>query len=347
MYNDQEPGGNSSSSYAHAKGILGWTSSGGFWLIHSMPLFPNPPASGNFSIPDSARIYGQSFLCVSVDAANLNIIASQLQYAKPQIYASHLPATTATYAPNLTALLNGTFITKIAASNVAPITTRGGQAFTSFNKNSKWGKDVYQFLVAPYFKSSLVAETWMRPYEAPYTGTYKVINVANMCLSGTNKSVCWKETNDHSKWAISTTAGRNVVCIGDINKQKSQWTRGGGTLCIINANLWKIFNAMITATDASSSTPIKPATVLPVKPVLEEPIIIKPIVVKPRIRRVRPVQALAVNNVGAALVDADEALAVQGEPSESAAPAPRHPIHTIKQHRHKNGDIHIAVKITV
>ncbi len=42
MYNDDTPSGQSASStYAHAKGILATDSISGFWIVHSMPGWPN------------------------------------------------------------------------------------------------------------------------------------------------------------------------------------------------------------------------------------------------------------------------------------------------------------------
>ena len=37
----------------------------------------------------------------------------------------------------------------------------------------------------------------------------------------------WTRTKDHSKWA----AGPSLLCVGGINRQNSQTTRGGGALC--------------------------------------------------------------------------------------------------------------------
>jgi deoxyribonuclease-2 len=42
IYNDEPADGTSaSSSFAHAKGILQVNSTQGYWLVHSMPLWPN------------------------------------------------------------------------------------------------------------------------------------------------------------------------------------------------------------------------------------------------------------------------------------------------------------------
>ena len=52
--------------------------------------------------------------------------------------------------------------------------------------------------------------------------------------------------DDHSKWAISEAAdGPNLVCIGDINRMKSQESRGGGATCISNAVVWQTFKSLV------------------------------------------------------------------------------------------------------
>jgi hypothetical protein len=48
--------------------------------------------------------------------------------------------------------------------------------------------------------------------------------------------VTFKETQDHSKWAIADASSgsppRPFVCIGGINRMTSQFTRGGSTFCV-------------------------------------------------------------------------------------------------------------------
>ena len=55
----------------------------------------------------------------------------------------------------------------------------------------------------------------------------------------------WKETQDHSKWAISQTS--HWVCVGDINRQHGQLHRGGGTACTLDGGLWKAFSSIIVS----------------------------------------------------------------------------------------------------
>ena len=48
VYNDDPPPpyGTASSTYAHAKGLMMTNSSAGFWLVHSMPNWPNQREDG-------------------------------------------------------------------------------------------------------------------------------------------------------------------------------------------------------------------------------------------------------------------------------------------------------------
>ena len=57
--------------------------------------------------------------------------------------------------------------------------------------------------------------------------------------------VSWKETQDHSKWAVSESGAR-TACVGDINRQYSQAARGGGTLCYESSDLWSAFDAIVS-----------------------------------------------------------------------------------------------------
>ena len=47
-------------------------------------------------------------------------------------------------------------------------------------------------------------------------------------------------------------AGPKVACIGDINRQRSQNGRPGGTVCIENEMLWAAFYKAIVKADSCS-----------------------------------------------------------------------------------------------
>jgi len=60
----------------------------GFYLGHSMPNFPNITSDLriNMTVPDTANIYGQSFICMSLNSSTLETVASTLNITKPNVY---------------------------------------------------------------------------------------------------------------------------------------------------------------------------------------------------------------------------------------------------------------------
>ncbi|KHJ89008.1 hypothetical protein OESDEN_11184 [Oesophagostomum dentatum] len=51
----------------------------------------------------------------------------------------------------------------------------------------------------------------------------------------------YSSSKDHSKWGVSLDGNVPAVCIGDVNRQESQFKRGGGAVCIEDKNMWKTF----------------------------------------------------------------------------------------------------------
>ena len=76
----------------------------------------------------------------------------------------------------------------------------------------------------------------------------------------------FKNSMDHSKLAIVVDKSRSpkYLCIGDINRQDSQFKRGGGTICFNNKpNIAKTYYSFINTLDDcdGSETPLSKATV--------------------------------------------------------------------------------------
>ena len=65
MYNDEFPNGTKSFTKGHTKGVLAMTQSGGFWLVHSVPMYP-PSPEDDYSYPSTGEHYGQIMLCISL-----------------------------------------------------------------------------------------------------------------------------------------------------------------------------------------------------------------------------------------------------------------------------------------
>jgi len=242
QYNDQPVEGSSTSkgpSGGHVKGVLAADKTSGFWLIHSVPLFPDlGPATFTWT---ASTIYGQSFLCVSLTAAGVEDVSSQLQYIDPNIYSSSIPTNLQATYPEMTALYGGT---RQTGSSVAKITSAGGTTFTHFAKDNTWGQDLYDDLVEPYFKTAFQWETWRRaPFLPSLCTPYQTLNVGSISLGDQQ----FYYTQDHSKWGVSLKGSWS--CVGDINRMQSQRSRGGGTMCLPNANLWKALSGVVASSE--------------------------------------------------------------------------------------------------
>jgi deoxyribonuclease-2 len=100
MYNDEKPDGSTSSYRGHTKGVSAFDANGGFFLDHSVPRFP-PAAEDTYEFPDNEATYGQSFMCVSVDAVALETIFGQWLFTYPNDYSSNFPAALQAIYPSL------------------------------------------------------------------------------------------------------------------------------------------------------------------------------------------------------------------------------------------------------
>ena len=256
MYNDEPPGSGSTapSSSAHAKGILATDVNGGFFLVHSMPKWPPAMKSGPGPFPD--HDYGQSLMCISISAATADKIAADLIKAKVYIYSKNITPNLSQQIPNFNNWLNGLDTNKLSASSAdnqnstSQFESIGGKSFTQFTKSGKWGKDLWDDVVAPYWGTSINVETW-RNGVGGRMGTicgglpYPVFEIQGVKMSD---GVSWDGTTDHSKWASGRSV--KVACVGGINRMCSQELRGGNAFCSTDANLWAAFNAIINGVES-------------------------------------------------------------------------------------------------
>uniref|UniRef100_A0A0N5AHC8 Deoxyribonuclease II n=1 Tax=Syphacia muris TaxID=451379 RepID=A0A0N5AHC8_9BILA len=244
LYNDENPGADrSDNSHGHAKGAIVFDKRSGFLLIHSVPHFPPP---NTYEYPISGLRNGQSFLCITFAAEELNTLAVQMHYTQPSIYQSQLPVYFATRYPLLQKVIAmQRFQRKIKVfSSVKHLKSLSGIPFLSFAKYKEYRKDLYADFVAPAIKQTLFVETWLNgpgDLSSSCNTAYKVMNVLSIRL----QNFTFPSSKDHSKWAISNDDNEPYLCIGDINRQVSQTMRSGGTMCFQNKNLWKVFKKSI------------------------------------------------------------------------------------------------------
>ena len=265
-YNDEAPPpGPKSSTIFHAKGVLATDAeTGGFFLSHSVPKFPDLSLDAfNWT---ASQIYGQSFLCVSFDVGRIDAVAAQLQvgrYGAKAFYASNVPTAVAAAVPHLQPLIAGEAPSSAENATIsgALAAVGGGQAFTMYTKSAAWGKDLGEDLVSPHLQLGFLWETWRRnPYTEPTYCTnnatdphpYDAVNVLDITV-GTAPENAFKYTKDHSKWGVSMDRSQPWVCESDINRMSSQTKRGGGCICFQNAGLHAALTGAVGTTEQCGS----------------------------------------------------------------------------------------------
>lgn len=233
-------------NYGHTKGFFAFDeNNNGFFITHSIPLFPIGPKTTNkyLGLGSNAWTYAQNMLCLSVKADTINKLSYKFLLNRPQIYETNLNTNKYEY---INELVNGKYSTeKICDYDI--FTTQNGLKFKLFAKSAEWNNELYSECVVPNEKDTLWVESWIRgSAEGPICpiSNYDTLDIKYLDFGNNNN---WSETQDHSKWAI--TINKNIICMGDINRMTSQYSRGGGTTCFNDEILNSILKNAITETN--------------------------------------------------------------------------------------------------
>ncbi|KAF8383362.1 crn-7 [Pristionchus pacificus] len=250
MYSDDGPVTPVDSYRGHAKGVLVFDGTTGFWLVHSVPNFPG---MSSYVYPPTGFKFAQSFLCVSVATDNLAAIGEQLMFIQSSPFKSQLPDKFGTRFPILRTVLAKRSLPSSATvfTSTKHIQTEGGTQFHAYAKHKKFQKDLWHDLVAADQDVALGVQSWLNGGADDLHSTCgrdgnNVFDITDLTIMGANFS----SSKDHSKWAVSDAARRPVVCVGDLNRQKSQLARGGGALCLEHAGIWRTYRGTVRDVEA-------------------------------------------------------------------------------------------------
>lgn len=252
FYNDENPEGKEFFDYGHSKGVVVFNTEGGFWLVHSVPKYPNNVADG-YGYPHSGTYYGQMFFCVNFNASEFDTIGKQLRFNGPHVHDSNLPVSMAGKFPNIKSLINDDFILDEPFNSSAKLVSSGGKDFIHFAKNKNFGHDLYAAFVAPGLQTSLLAETWQhgsRKTGSSCDSEFTVENIIRLDVKSNADDYSFVNYKDHSKYVLAKSGDIPYVCIGDINRMETQFERGGGTLCTKDKQLWTTFKSVVTEIDS-------------------------------------------------------------------------------------------------
>ncbi|KNC34101.1 hypothetical protein FF38_06465 [Lucilia cuprina] len=260
-YNDEYPNGQVIFDGGHTKGVIATDGHTGIWLIHSVPKFPSLP---KYEYPSSGSHYGQSFLCVTFNATEMEKIGEQLLFNEPNIYYERVPVALSEKFPHLEQAIRKEWISMEPFNNILDLKSLQGTIFKSFAKTSKYNKELYEDFVAPTLDTNLLVETWRNGkgnFNSNCTLNDNVYNI--QAIEFNNLNIQFNTTQDHSKWAVSQSVGlkfwrwrlpstSNWICVGDINRQQHQLLRGGGVLCQQQKKVAKLYRKLVERYESCS-----------------------------------------------------------------------------------------------
>lgn len=215
--------------------------------MHSVPRFPPPPSAGAYSWPHNAQTYGQMLLCVSFPLGQFQSIGRQLAYTYPLVYDHQLDGVFAEKFPDLEEVIKGHHVSREPWNSSVTLTSQEGATFQSFAKASRFGDDLYSGWLAAALHSNLQVQFWQNsPGVLPSncSGTQQVLDVTQTAFPGP-AGPTFSATEDHSKWCVAPEGP--WACVGDMNRNRGEEHRGGGTLCSRLPALWKAFRPLVKA----------------------------------------------------------------------------------------------------
>ncbi|KAH8869841.1 Cell death-related nuclease 6 [Schistosoma japonicum] len=185
-----------------------------------------------------------------------NPSVTQFTLARPLFQSAYISPSVKLKFPDLAKLLENTKVPTESQNNVVELQTANkALQLKHFSKSSDFGKDLYADFVAPTLKKSLDTETWQHDGSLPSAchRQYSVKNIKSIYIEVSKTTIT--NPHDHAKWAVTVSSNdlvedtNNWVCLGDINRQPHQFYRGGGTMCIMNQQLWQSFYTTIQSVE--------------------------------------------------------------------------------------------------
>jgi hypothetical protein len=232
VYNDQMKKVDKKNAHgngnSHAKGLVAWNDVKISWLCHSVPEFPAFFDGENGEISDidqSELVYGQSFQYVEIPYHNDKLcdIMNQLYIMEVRIVEekNHL-----TFPKRKNNAIN-TLILSDTVTHIA--------------KSPKHQIDIYSQSIVIHYPHLWKVETWVRGHiiesEIPIS-MRRVRDIKKINY----KDISYKESQDHSKWAVSDST---FYFVGDLNRMTSQYNRGGGGFICDNKDIAHSFRELI------------------------------------------------------------------------------------------------------
>lgn len=244
IYNDAPPSTKYSVKCGHTKGMMLFDRSQGFWLSHTIPHFPSFPEKG-YIYPQSGKANGQTALCVSYKYEQFLLIVKQLIYMNPWFFNCSVPSAFLPDFKQLSQLCEGNKLSIDTDRRIQNLVSAKGEKFVSFAKSSLFVDDIYTGWVAQRLAVDLLVETWQtkgRAMSSNCSLSHYTMNISRIRSLG---PTLFLSQHDHSKWCVSQDHEAQLICLGDLNREKAQMWRGGGLTCSKHPVIYKAFRQLV------------------------------------------------------------------------------------------------------
>lgn len=183
-------------------------------------------------------MYGQHTLCITLKKGIKDIqpFWANFRGAKPLVYFNSFAE----------GVLNTQDYTRYPKDTVS-LEIHG---FTIITKPKGNKSTVYEKIFNPFWtkkigSGSFYVQTWGRSLTTSVcSGASEVINIKNVKMLGYE----FRNSQDHSKWALHTNPETALFCTQDLNHRDSQDKRGGNFFCLKNKGLYKAVSQFVVKT---------------------------------------------------------------------------------------------------
>ncbi|VVC24259.1 Hypothetical protein CINCED_3A001976 [Cinara cedri] len=235
-------------SFGHSKGVLAYSKHGGFLMSHSIPQYPPNPNDKPYQYPLSEKKYAQMALCVTSNQYSSNVVdeiealLDLIINFKPYVYASHVQLN------DWPIRIRNKFETLVHPKDNklqhSPVINNKhyGRNFIeihSFGRSSDaYFQDSIEKLAEYYSTSMLTKSRLGNTLPSNCNHLFTIENIKVIRLLNSNNTEHWSKTADHTNWIVSKTFEKNLMCVGDLYRDKYIIARGGMFVCIQDIDLY-------------------------------------------------------------------------------------------------------------
>lgn len=249
MFNDEVPEGQVNFKMGHAKGAVLFDDASIVYIITSVPHYPYNDTAG-YNFPHTGVYYGQHFFCATFPKSELTKLLYQIRMMWPFVYNYKVDQKNLQKYEDLDGIVHNKPLPAASnpSSKVEQLRMTDNTVLDAYNKNGTFGADIFSGLISTNFNPpmNLLTETWQNgksKLPSFCSKNYSVKNVLHVKLFAEHFD--YKESQDHSKWAVSADKKDHYICFGGVNRMGSQYRRGGAMYCFFNDLLWNVMRSSV------------------------------------------------------------------------------------------------------